>query len=201
MRSIFEYFIKYVGSSALAAPGYMNMMPIIQFDFGLWYVRGGMYQLAEGMAKLMARNGHQGSPRGRCHRHHTGGKNSHGTFLWRMGRDLKFDTVVSNMEVVPTYEKLLGESLPRFMRKLDKFKPACSGIVIHLGTDRVYPELAHHNFIYSQNQHKHFQTVFEKGQLPEDPTLYVVAPTRTDPSKAPVGGDNIKDSSSYSCPQ
>ena len=93
--------------------------------------------------------------------------------------------------MVPTYEKLLNES-PKFLSKFDKFKPACSGLVIHLGTNRIFPELAHHNFIYSENQHQHFRTVFEQERIPEDPTLYVVAPTRTDPSKAPEGCDNIK---------
>lgn len=78
------------------------------------------------------------------------------------------------------------------MRKLEKFAPACSGIVIHLGTKKRYPALAHHNFFYSANQHKHFRTVFHERKLPDDPTLYVVAPTRTDPSKAPEGCDNIK---------
>jgi len=41
LREIFEYFIKYVGSSAKDAPGYMNMMPIIQYDYGLWDVKCG----------------------------------------------------------------------------------------------------------------------------------------------------------------
>ncbi|GHC58131.1 diapolycopene oxygenase [Roseibacillus persicicus] len=190
MRSIFEYFIKYVGSSALAAPGYMNMMPIIQFDYGLWYVRGGMYKLAEGLTKLMEEMGIKVHLSADVTAITRDGKAVNGIAL-ADGSAHPFDIVVSNMEVVPTYEKLLGEP-QKFIRKLDKFKPACSGLVIHLGTDRVYPELAHHNFIFSQNQHKHFRTVFEKGQLPDDPTLYVVAPTRTDPSKAPAGCDNIK---------
>ncbi len=190
LRSIFEYFIKYVGSSALAAPGYMNMMPIIQFDYGLWYVRGGMYHLAEGLEKLMREMGiniHLSADVTAINRQ---GKKVTGITL-AGGQQRSYDTVVSNMEVVPTYQKLLGES-EKFLGKFDKFEPACSGLVIHLGTDCIYPKLAHHNFIYSQNQHKHFKTVFEKGQLPDDPTLYVVAPTRTDPSKAPEGCDNIK---------
>jgi len=102
------------------------------------------------------------------------------------------DVVVSNMEVIPTYEKLLGED-EKFLKPFKKkFEPACSGIVLHLGTDRVHEKLAHHNFFFSEDQHKHFKTVFEKREIPEDPTLYVVAPTRTDPTKAPAGGDNIK---------
>ncbi|MEM8953321.1 MAG: phytoene desaturase family protein [Verrucomicrobiota bacterium] len=190
LRSIFEYFIKYVGSSALAAPGYMNMMPIIQFDYGLWYVKGGMYRLAEGLGRLMEEmeiEVHLGSD--------VAGISREGDVVKGVelagGEVVDATFVVSNMEVIPTYKELLGEST-KFLRKLDKFQPACSGLVIHLGTDRVFPELAHHNFIYSENQHKHFRTVFEEGTIPEDPTLYVVAPTRTDPSKAPAGCDNIK---------
>ncbi|HEY3706058.1 MAG TPA: hypothetical protein VGL22_13430 [Terracidiphilus sp.] len=46
LRHIFEYFIKYVGSSALDSPAFMNLIPNIQMQFGLWYVSGGVYQLA-----------------------------------------------------------------------------------------------------------------------------------------------------------
>jgi diapolycopene oxygenase len=102
------------------------------------------------------------------------------------------DIIVSNMEVIPAYQKLLNEP-SAFTQKLDKkFAPACSGIVLHIGTNKPFPQLAHHNFFFSENQHKHFKTVFEKQELPEDPTLYVVAPTRTDATKAPTGSDNIK---------
>jgi len=190
LRDIFEYFIKYVGSSALDSPGYMNMMPVIQFDYGLWYVRGGMYALAEGFGKAMDEMGI------RVH------LNSDVTSITRTGKTvtgLTFaeggpfpaDIVVSNMEVIPCYEKLLNEP-PRIMRKYEKFAPTCSGIVAHIGTRVPYPQLAHHNFFYSTEQHKHFRTVFHEKKLPHDPTVYVVAPTRTDPSKAPEGCDNIK---------
>lgn len=190
LRRIFEYFIKYVGSSALDSPGYMNLMPIIQFDHGLWYVRGGMYALAEGLGKLMAEMDipvHLNADVAAITRN---GRTVTGLKM-ADGETFASDLVVSNMEVIPAYEKLLGEK-PRFMRKLRKFAPACSGIVIHLGTRKQYPALAHHNFFYSENQHKHFRTVFHEKKLPEDPTLYVVAPTRTDPTKAPEGCDNIK---------
>ena len=190
LRLIFEYFIKYVGSSALDSPGYMNLMPIIQFDYGLWYVRGGMYNLAVGLGKLMEEMDITVHLNADVQAIEKSGKSVTGIRL-ADGTVHSADIIVSNMEVIPCYQKLPGES-QNFTRKLEKFAPACSGIVLHLGTDRVFPELAHHNFFYSENQHKHFQTVFHKKQLPEDPTLYVVAPTRTDPSKAPEGCDNIK---------
>ncbi|MGJ8676643.1 MAG: phytoene desaturase family protein [Akkermansiaceae bacterium] len=190
MRMIFEYFIKYVGSSAMDSPGYMNLMPIIQFDYGLWYVRGGMYNLAKGLGKLMDELGivvHLNTDVAAIEK---SGKSITGIRL-ADGTVHSADIVVSNMEVIPTYKHLLDEP-QSFTNKLEKFAPACSGIVLHIGTNKHFPQLAHHNFFYSENQHKHFDTVFQKKQLPEDPTLYVVAPTRTDPTKAPDGCDNIK---------
>ena len=190
MRLIFEYFIKYVGSSALDAPGYMNLMPIIQFDYGLWYVRDGMYNLARGLEKLMRELEVKIHLNADVASINKSGKNVTGITL-ADGSKHDFDIVVSNMEVIPTYKHLLNEP-QSFTKKLEKFAPACSGIVLHLGTNKEFPQLAHHNFFYSEDQHKHFETVFHKKQLPQDPTLYVVAPTRTDPSKAPEGCDNIK---------
>ena len=190
LRSIFEYFIKYVGSSAVDSPGYMNLMPIIQFDYGLWYVRGGMYALAEGLGQLMEEMGVRVHLNADVAAIEKQGDRVTGLRM-ADGCVIESDLVVSNMEVIPFYEKLLREPLG-FMKKLEKFRPACSGLVIHIGTKVTYPQLAHHNFFYSANQHDHFDSVFRQKKLPQDPTIYLVAPTRSDPEKAPPGHDLIK---------
>ncbi|MEM8998054.1 MAG: diapolycopene oxygenase, partial [Acidobacteriota bacterium] len=109
----------------------------------------------------------------------------------RGGQSLEADIVVSNMEVVPTYRHLLRES-PEFLRGLERFEPSCSGLVVELGLDREYPQLAHHNFFFSKDQKRHFKTVFRRRELPEDPTIYLVAASRTDPTVAPAGCDALK---------
>ena len=194
LRDILEYFIKYVGSSANDAPAFMNLMPHIQLEFGLWYVRGGLYELARAFERRLAECGV------RTHlRHHVrcierGGKRVHGVVATdETGDEVRFaaDYIVSNMEVIPAHEQLLHASA-RELKALQRYEPACSGIVVHLGLDRVYPQLAHHNFFYSADQSKHFDRVFHEKKLPDDPTIYLVAPTRTDPSQAPPGCDNIK---------
>jgi diapolycopene oxygenase len=194
LRDIFEYFIKYVGSSALDSPAFMNLMPNIQLQFGLWYVSGGLYQLARAFHKRLEETGVK-----LCLEHevvhidHTNGAVT-GIHVRSPGCDLRAlsaDYVVSNMEVIPAMEKLL-RSPASVMKKLRRFEPSCSGIVLHLGLNRIYPQLAHHNFFYSQDLHGHFHRVFREKKLPDDPTIYLVAPTRTDPSQAPAGCDNIK---------
>ena len=94
-------------------------------------------------------------------------------------------------EVLPAYDQLLGEK-DYADKKREKFEPACSGLVLHLGVDRLYPQLAHHNFFFSSNPRGHFNKVFHSHELPDDPILYVVNSSKTDPGQALPGHENIK---------
>jgi len=185
-----NYFIKYVGSSPYRAPALLNLLPYVQFGYGLWYVRGGMHALAKALEQLLQDLGgriHYGEEVARLTT--KDGRVTGAVFL--NGREVPGDIVVSNMEVIPAYKKLTGES-PSFLAHLKKFEPSCSGLVLHLGVDRLYPQMAHHNIYHSADPRRHFSCVFEKRVLSEDPTLYVVAPCKTDPSLAPAGCEIIK---------
>jgi diapolycopene oxygenase len=189
---ILNYFIKYVGSSPYDAPALMNLLPYIQWKFDLWYVKGGMFAISQGMNQLIqtlpnihVRLNTQVVQVTKDHQRIQ-------SVTLKNGETLEADIVVSNMEAIPFYEKITKES-PSFIAKMNrKFHPACSGFALHLGTNRVYPQLAHHNFFYSANSKQNFANIFHKHRLNTDPTIYLVAPMRTDPSQGPKGGDIIK---------
>ncbi len=189
MRDIFDYFIKYVGSSAYRSPAFMNCMATIQFRYDLWYVDGGLYHIALGLQRLMDELGI--TVRLNSEVTEVRKQGDRVTGLMANGEFHAADIIVSNMEVIPAYEKLLAED-DAFMKTLEKYEPSCSGLVLELGLDRKYPQLAHHNFFYSDHQKEHFKTVFQKHQLPPDPTIYLVAASRTDPTVAPEGCDCLK---------
>jgi diapolycopene oxygenase len=189
-RDIFDFFIKYVGSSAYDAPAFMNCLPTIQFRYDLWYVDGGMYNLAQGLQRLMDELGIRVHVNSDVQRILTRDSQISGLVL-QDGRTVEGDIFVCNVEVIPAYRDLLKEDA-RFMKSLRRLEPSCSGLVLDLGLDRQYLQLAHHNFFFSDNQREHFDTVFHKKQLPEDPTVYLVAASRTDPTVAPEGCDCLK---------
>jgi diapolycopene oxygenase len=194
LRDILSYFIKYVGSSAHDSPGFMNLMPHIQLGFGLWYVKGGLFEFARALKRRMAELDVDMRLNTEVLHINKSGNRVTGIEVRNAGGQLETlsaDFVISNMEVVPASERLLGQTGSQ-LKRLDRFEPACSGIVLHLGLNRIYPQLAHHNFFYSRNQSHHFDRVFHEKKLPNDPTIYLVAPTRTDSSQAPPGCDNIK---------
>lgn len=191
LQHMFNFFIKYVGSSPYRAPAIMNLLPHVQIEYGLWYVPGGLYGLAEGLEELLEELGVD------IH------KNSEvvdlitkGDQITRIrlenGKVRKGDIFISNMEVIPTYRDLLDRNERLIERYEKKFEPACSGLVLHLGVDRKYDQLEHHNFFFSKDPEKHFETIFQDYELPEDPTIYLVASTQSDLDQAPEGCENIK---------
>ena len=191
LQHVIEFFIKYVGSSPYDAPAVLNLLPYIQFEYGLWYVEGGMYNLAQGLAELMNDLGVAINLNSEVVDLHEQ-DNSISQVELKDGTVKETDIVVSNMEVIPAYEELLGGNEKLVKKYKKKFEPACSGLVIHLGVDKEYEQLEHHNFFFSQEPREHFKSVFEDKKLPKDPTLYVVAATKTDAAQAPEGCENIK---------
>ncbi len=187
---VLNYFVKYVGSSPYDAPALLNLLPYIQFQYGLWYVRGGMYGLAHGMQKLAEELGVE--IRVDCEVEGIDLDRGRATAVRLQGGDsLAADVVVSNMEVIPAARRLLRRSVAE-RKELRRFAPSCSGLVMHLGVKRIYPQLAHHNFFYSERPKQHFAAVFRQHELPADPTLYLVAPVKSDPGQAPAGCEVIK---------
>lgn len=186
---ILDYFIKYVGSSAYNAPGFMNLMPTIQFRYDLWYVPGGMYNIAVGFTKYMLELGIKMNFNSEVTKIIE--ENSIVKGIVVNGETHYADIIVSNMEGIPAYKHLL-EKDDKFLEKLERFEPACSGLVLDIGLDIQYPQLAHHNFLFSGNQREHFDSVFNKKKLPKDPTIYLVDASKSDPTVAPVNCSGLK---------
>lgn len=190
IRNVFSYFAKYIGSSPFNAPGFLNLLPWIQYRYGLWYVKNGMYNLAQGMVKLLKELKIQIHFNTQVNRILVAGNRTAGVQLYD-GREIPAEIIVSNMEVLPACTTLLCMK-PQQLKHLTRFEPSCSGLVVHLGVDKIYSRLAHHNFFYSENLQKNFRAIYSEYRLPDDPTVYVVAPVRTDPTIAPAGCDILK---------
>lgn len=191
LRDMLSYFIKYVGSSPYDAPAILNMMVYMQHAQGCWYVPGGMHYLANALVQLAEEVGvklHTGIG---VRKMKTAGDQIIGAELAH-GEIVEADYFISNMEVIPFYQKMV-ESDPKFTKKLEKkFEPSSSGLVLHLGVKKSYPQLNHHNFFFSENLKKQMDKVFVKKQLPDDPTIYLVNTNKTDPSQTVPGHENLK---------
>jgi len=105
------------------------------------------------------------------------------------GETVLADLVVSNADLPYTYRKLVA---PRWRkdypdRRLERMQYACSGFILYLGVDRVYPHMRHQALYFSKDYRANLDAIFKTLTLPEEPSFHLNNPTITDPSLAPPG--------------
>lgn len=104
-----------------------------------------------------------------------------------------FDAVVSNADVHHTYAKLYGSSAKgrATARKLEKSEWSMSLFVLYFGARGTWPGLAHHSVLFGPRYEDLLREVFHGNALPRDYSLYLHAPSVTDPSLAPPGDSSF----------
>ncbi|MCS7032705.1 MAG: phytoene desaturase family protein, partial [Phycisphaerae bacterium] len=198
LRSVLYQYATYSGASPFRAPATLVVIPFVEMYFGGWYPPGGMYQLAIKLAELARSLGVEirtGSPVSRIcvQNSRTGRRPVVAGVKLADGTELPADAVVCNSDVVYAYRNLID---PRFRphfpdRRLDALEPGGSGMVLLLGVEGEYPQLDHHTKFMPADYASELRAMFDTRTIPEDPCIYVCASTRTDPSQAPDGCENL----------
>ena len=192
MRQLCEHFLQYVGSSPFLAPAILGLIASAQVDQGCWYPMGGTRKVAQTLGTIAGELGVEVITGQKVKTIHADSKSARAVEL-EDGRIIEADAVVSNCDVQRTYRDLIDEpkANAEFRAIESKYKPACAGVVLYLGLDRQYDQLAHHNFIFSADSDAEFNDIYHKGIPARAPTLYIAAPSRTDPHQAPEGGEAL----------
>ncbi|HEX8500019.1 MAG TPA: phytoene desaturase family protein [Pyrinomonadaceae bacterium] len=195
LRQMFDRYPTYVGSSPYSSPATLAVIPYIEFAHGGWHVEGGLYRVVESIAALARGLGVRLHTGARVEAIERGGRRVRGVRL-ADGTRLAADVVVMNGDAATT-EALLGGGRRNghggqdgaAARRLKE--RSLSGFVLLLGLKRRLPDLAHHSVYFSKDYRAEFSQLFDGRRFPDDPTVYVCAPSRTDPGLAPEGGETL----------
>jgi phytoene desaturase len=103
-------------------------------------------------------------------------------------REEPFDLVVSNADLHHTYRKLYQGvgAAEKTAAKLERADWSMSLFVLYFGTDIQY-DLAHHTVVFGPRYEALLREIFDGPELPPDFSLYLHAPTVSDPGLAPPG--------------
>lgn len=105
------------------------------------------------------------------------------------GTSITASVVVANADLPYVYRELLPDR--KISKHLDGLKYSCSAICFHWGMDRTFTELDHHNVFLSDGFRQGLDRIFREKSVGDDPSFYVHAPVRSDPSAAPAGCDAL----------
>src|SRR5215213_5702160 len=193
LRQAFSLQTMYLGLSPFDAPAVYSLLPYTELaEDGIWFPKGGMYALIQAMESLATELGvrfHLNSPveeivvtKGRAR----------GVRVVD-GNEAEADTVLVGADLPYAYRALLGGSADGDfrLRRRERLEYTSSAFMLYLGIDRKLDHMLHHNFYLSGRYRENFEAIFCDHTLPEDPSFYAVAASRTEPSMAPEGMESL----------
>jgi phytoene desaturase len=194
LRQAFSFHPLLVGGNPLETSAIYTLIHWIERQWGVFFPRGGTGALVEALVALFRRLGGElklSTPVDRIAvRTGAKGRPRHDVRDAHGGEEA-FDLVVSNADIHHTYAKLYRDeqkAVP-MRRRLEKMDWSMSLFVMYFGTKRRYPDLAHHTILFGQRYQGLLKEIFHGNALPKDFSLYLHAPTVSDPGMAPPGGE------------
>lgn len=109
------------------------------------------------------------------------------------GRRVACDHVVCNADPTTVYRDLVAPSARHRHgdRAVARVKNSMSLLVGYFGTDKLFDQQAHHTIVLGPRYEGLLDDIFRRRRLADDLSLYLHAPTRTDPSVAPPGHESM----------
>jgi len=188
LKAAFTFQDVYMGLSPYEAPATFSMMPYTELAHGVWYPRGGMVRVVEALMEIALQAGVEFEFDAAVERIDVMGASARGVTL-ADGRQLEADAIVANADLPYVYKHLLPED--GLAGPLARQRFSCSVISFCWGLYRPFEMLSPHTLFLADNYRENFEGIVRRLTLPENPSLYVHAPTRLDPSLAPPGEDTL----------
>ncbi len=190
LRQVFSFEPLLIGGNPLRSSSIYSMIHFLEKTWGVHFSMGGTGALVRGLVKMLESLGGEvklNTPAKEI-------RVENGRVAGVLSDDGSYFParhVISNGDVANTYRKLVA---PRHRKKwtdrrLEKMRYAMSLFVVYFGTDRTYPHLPHHSIVLGPRYEGLLTDIFDRKVVAEDFSLYLHAPTRTDPSLAPPGSE------------
>ena len=188
LKAAFTFQDMYMGLSPFEAPATFSMMPYTEMAHGVWYPKGGLYQVVEALMAVALQAGVEFEYHRSVKQINLDGQRVKGVTL-DDGQRLEADAILANADLPYVYQELLPPD--NTARQLAKKRYSCSVLSFFWGLDCTYPQLGPHTLFLGDNYRAAFEAVSHEMSVPENPCLYVHVPSRIDPAMAPAGQDTM----------
>jgi len=183
VRQAFSFHPLFIGGDPFRVPAVYSAVAFMEMSGGVWYPEGGISALVTALENLVRTGGRivTGDPVATILQR---GNRAVGV-VTESGASYPADFVLSNADLVTTHRRLLGDP----GRHAPRLSMSC--FQLYLGTNRPFPELTHHTLLVGRNYQRFMHDVTDARRMPQTLSLYVDAPSRTEPAMAPPGGESI----------
>lgn len=176
LRQLFARYATYSGSSPFLSPATLMLIADVEQQ-GVWSIDDGMYRLAEAVESLARRHGAEFRYQAPVRRIVVTRGHVAGVEL-EDGERIDCTSVIFNGDAAALAAGLLGSDVQRAIEGKSPTTRSLSAVTWSLlATASGFP-LSRHNIFFSSDYAREFDTILERRQLPDDPTIYVCAQDR-----------------------
>jgi 1-hydroxycarotenoid 3,4-desaturase len=186
---LFGRYATYCGSSPFFAPATLTLIAHVE-QVGVWLPRGGMYALAETMARLASKLGVEF--RYGCEAHQIVVERGRVVGVELPGGErLHAGTVVFNGDIAALAAARLGSGAAAIVPSSSGAQRSLSALTWNLVAETSGFPLHRHNVFFSADYPREFDELFAARRLPLAPTVYVCAQDRDGTARACPGRERL----------
>lgn len=188
---ILEFPVLFLGAMPSETPALYSLMNYADIQLGTWYPMGGMYEVVKAMVKVAEEQGVKIQTNSEV----VGVdivNNGINKVKLKDGSSLDADVVVGSAD----YHHIEQHLLPKSHRKYsaaywEKRTMAPSSLLFYVGVNKKIKGLDHHDLFFDEDFTRHAEEIYKTPKWPEKPLFYVSCASKTDPSVAPEGKENL----------
>lgn len=190
LQQILMYPIVFLGGSPKKTPSFYSILSHIDFNLGVFYPIGGIYRIISALTSLAKE--HKVRIRTNMPVSKIVVKDGVATGVIVNRKVYTADIVISNADYAFTELQLLDSEYRTYNKSYWKKRVvAPSAFIIYLGINKKISSLKHHTLSFAHNWEEHFDQIFADPTYPTRPSYYVCTPSKTDPTVAPKGHENL----------
>jgi phytoene desaturase len=189
LLQLVEFPILFLGALPRHTPALYTLMNYADMSLGTWYPMGGMVQISIAMEQLARSLGVDFKYGEEVSTFRTEGDKVIGINTSK--RALDADIVIAACDYHHA-EALLPAELRNYKEQYwQSQNMAPSSLLYYLGVNKKLARLKHHNLFFDAPFDGHAEALYKEAAWPEEPLMYVCAPSKTDPGVAPEGCENL----------
>jgi phytoene desaturase len=197
LRELLEFPVLFLGALPQDTPALYSLMNYADIKLGTWYPKGGMYKIVEAMTSLAKELG----VKFYCNHEVIEIKVENGIAKNVLAKNIddqssvkSFDAevVIGGADYHFIETKLLEPKYQSYSEKYwNKRVMAPSSLLYYVGLNKKISNVLHHSLFFDVSFDVHGNEIYTNPKWPSNPLFYVCAPSVTDNTVAPEGGENL----------
>jgi phytoene desaturase len=187
---LLEFPILFLGAMPKDTPALYSLMNYADIKLGTWYPMGGMHKIIEAFEKIAIEQGVEIITN--CEVTGFTLKDKAIQTVQIKGKtSIEADIVISGADYEHTDQTLAKGKSNYTKTYWDSRLMAPSSLLFYLGVDKKIDDLLHHNLFFDEDFQQHAKEIYKDPKWPSEPLFYACCPSKTDPSVAPEGKENL----------